>query len=674
MNLIREFFSAVKIVFLLPFSLMKIGYQRFFALGARKIILLIFAGIVLTIVTAVIFVEATSQPTFCRSCHIMEPYFVSWETSSHKDVECITCHIPPGLKGTIEGKFVAVSMLVNYTTGVYKRSKPWAEIEDQNCVTSKCHESRELVGSIEWKKGIKFNHEHHLSHEVRNKQLRCTSCHGQIVQGAHITVTETTCFLCHFKNIEVLPTTELASKNNESVYRKAETVQCIQCHTAPVKVAGKPDPIFDHTEWIEKNVDCKQCHGSMKVGNGEVPHERCNICHASRDHLERINEIEFMHQKHVTERKVDCQNCHLNIQHVNLSQATTSITDCRSCHSDLHSASELLFRGTGGMEIAEQPDVMWKAGLHCGSCHNHPINQSHFVSRKPEVANCTPCHDANYRKLVAQWKNSFRIKEDQASAKLQTAKSMNVVSAENISSAEINIRLVREGGGWHNPKYANALLLKSEQLLNPSYKEATNTQQKPSGDLSSSKCMDCHTGIDAVRVVVNQRTFPHDAHLKKTLNCNDCHSISEHGVTLVKGKDCITCHHSTATNEETCRHCHSAQRAMYIGTANTGKPLPSVMAEAGVECSACHQTGKDIVRPSAQQCGDCHDGSYVEMGLGWQKQTLELLEQVRKISPSRLTMNARKNFLAVENDGSNGAHNPELSEKLLKEILNSKTN
>ena len=34
----------------------------------------------------------------------------------------------------------------------------------------------------------------------RGKKLRCTSCHSQIVQGSHMSVTTSTCFLCHFKD------------------------------------------------------------------------------------------------------------------------------------------------------------------------------------------------------------------------------------------------------------------------------------------------------------------------------------------------------------------------------------------------------------------------------------------------------------------------------------------
>ena len=35
----------------------------------------------------------TSQSSFCNSCHIMDSYYASWETSKHSDVSCIDCHL-----------------------------------------------------------------------------------------------------------------------------------------------------------------------------------------------------------------------------------------------------------------------------------------------------------------------------------------------------------------------------------------------------------------------------------------------------------------------------------------------------------------------------------------------------------------------------------------------------
>ena len=47
-------------------------------------------------------------------------------------------------------------------------------------------------------KNVLFSHPSHIERMKRQKQLRCTTCHSQIVQGAHMTVTDVECFICHF--------------------------------------------------------------------------------------------------------------------------------------------------------------------------------------------------------------------------------------------------------------------------------------------------------------------------------------------------------------------------------------------------------------------------------------------------------------------------------------------
>ena len=88
--------------------------------------------------------------------------------------------------------------LLKYVTATRARG-PSAEIPDASCLRSGCHETRLLSGRVDFH-GIPFDHTPHLEEGRRGKTLRCTSCHSQIVQGSHMTVTTTTCFLCHFKD------------------------------------------------------------------------------------------------------------------------------------------------------------------------------------------------------------------------------------------------------------------------------------------------------------------------------------------------------------------------------------------------------------------------------------------------------------------------------------------
>ena len=106
------------------------GYRRF----------LLFTGLwfgVLVILLAVS-AEYTSRPSFCPTCHYMEPFYQSWKTSTHNKVECVQCHFEPGLEGKIKGKLNGLVQIVNYMSSTYKKRKPWADIPDNTCTRSGC--------------------------------------------------------------------------------------------------------------------------------------------------------------------------------------------------------------------------------------------------------------------------------------------------------------------------------------------------------------------------------------------------------------------------------------------------------------------------------------------------------------------------------------------------------
>ncbi len=51
---------------------------------------------------------------------------------------------------------------------------------------------------------------------------------------------------------------------------------------------------FEHNLAYEKGVDCSSCHADLIRGTGEVPVERCGVCHNRESDLKRINEHEFL--------------------------------------------------------------------------------------------------------------------------------------------------------------------------------------------------------------------------------------------------------------------------------------------------------------------------------------------------------------------------------------------
>ena len=172
--------------------------------------------------------------------------------------------------------------------------RPAAEIPDASCLRSGCHETRLLTGRVDFH-GIPFDHAPHLNETRAGKQFRCTSCHSQIVQGKHMTVTTSTCFLCHFKD----------QPFNEG-FPPAPTATRFPTGTFDLGGGVK----FTHDLAYEKGVDCIYCHRDVIRGNGEVPRERCLSCHNREGDLARFSDHVFIHAKHVTEHKVDCLQCH----------------------------------------------------------------------------------------------------------------------------------------------------------------------------------------------------------------------------------------------------------------------------------------------------------------------------------------------------------------------------
>ena len=245
---------------------------------------------------------------------------------------------------------------------------------------SGCHETRLLSGRVDFQ-GIPFDHAPHLGNLRRGKQLRCTSCHSQIVQGAHMTVTASTCYLCHFKG----------EFFNEGLGT------CTRCHQIPEQEFDLGGGVkFTHELAFEKGIDCASCHSDLIRGNGEVPVERCTVCHNRPDDLKHINDGTFMHQMHVTDHHVDCLSCHLQIHHTrDPHYIASAAANCASCHTNPHQAQVAVLTGTGARSIPDRLTGMAAVRITCTTCHtSENVSGEGTVLMKASLQLCTSCHDA----------------------------------------------------------------------------------------------------------------------------------------------------------------------------------------------------------------------------------------------------------------------------------------
>ncbi len=392
----------------------------------------------------------TSRPEFCRSCHNMEPYYVSWKESSHSHVSCVKCHFPPGVGEKIRGKMLGLVQLAKYVTSS-EGPRPAAEVPDASCLRSGCHEERLLAGKVDFN-GVPFDHAPHLNHVQRGKQLRCTSCHSQIVQGSHMTVTTTTCFLCHFKDQHF----------NQGLGT------CTRCHQIPTQEFDLGSgATFNHDLAFTRGVNCTSCHGDLTRGKGEVPHERCVVCHNRQHDLERISDMEFMHQKHVTDHKVDCLECHLEIKHAaDPLRLEHAATDCISCHPDQHRNQINMFEGIGGKTAPDTPNAMVGARITCASCHQtKEVTSKGAVLWAASTKTCAQCHDNSTIDRLWSIHESLRASLDSIGACVANLR-LNLDSldaersagmSEQIDDIESDLQFLRIGNGIHNIHYASTL-------------------------------------------------------------------------------------------------------------------------------------------------------------------------------------------------------------------------
>ncbi len=643
----------------------------------RALFVVMAAGLLSVGLLGFVAVEQTAQPAFCGSCHNMVPYIDTWKNSAHADVACIECHYEPGSLETMEGKFKAITQVAKYVTST--ESKPYAEVSDQSCLRSGCHSVPSLEGPIQFGR-IAFEHRDHVLEVRRGRQLQCTSCHSHVLEGEHFNVSEAVCFACHFKP--------------EDDGRLPEHSDCQICHGPPkdeILVAGKP---FVHSEFTGRGVRCQQCHTSVVKGKGEVREERCHTCHEEEGHLERISDVPFMHEQHVTSHKVECFQCHDEIRHGLLPHDPfeSGANDCRSCHDQAHDPGMLVLAGTGAVGVEDRPSRMSETMVDCLSCHTGFGATGEGAHDKPDhaaasaatEADCFHCHGTAFAGMLGRWQSTVTGQVERLTPLLEASATDDPALAPELAAARKNLALIRRdpSRGAHNPAYSMAVARDvaaridrvQEALGLPTAGQAAAGLPVASAD----GCADsCHMGIEETATVrLEDRLFPHRKHLLDAgLDCSQCHSSTEHGMPAFPRQDCASCHHEPAEErpEQDCADCHTVQAGMFAGEIEGFEGYPSMMPD--LSCSDCHGEADDLMVPDGDTCVMCHDEDYLEYFEDWRTTTAEALAELEEAlrsaggaDPAALER-ARRALQLIRTDGSGGAHNNGLAESILAEGL-----
>ena len=600
------------------------------------------------IILIAVLLHATANYRFCGLCHNMGTYIESWKQSTHKDVSCLECHFEPGLWGELTGKWKAQTHVVMQITGTAP-PRPHTEISDASCLREGCHSTQDLRKSKITYKGVVFSHDTHLSELRRGKKLKCVSCHSQIVQGKHLTVTESTCFTCHF-------------------YKKNEypgMAKCQLCHPqtkTKVFIDANENLPFRHKGYVDRGVQCQQCHFDIIFGEGGMKDNICVQCHAEPKILQSKYTSEEIHSNHVSLHKVECFRCHATINHFiprpegsplagKKQVVKTALagyhydSNCIKCHSmDEHNAKRNMFMGKGMKDLPDLPSPMFLAHLDCASCHIALSNSegiSKGIKRKgfeEIIKSCSECHGPGYDDMARHWKKLLTAETDKTEKALLKARNSITASRNSarfgqaeqlLEQADNYLQFTQNGRGLHNIDYALKLLVKSQEKIQealamviPDYigKKITS----PTG--CTQLCHNCVECIETKPVPFGNVQFPHDVHVAdEGMACLDCHTPREkHGHTLMKG--CSNCHHGSGMGSVLCEDCHTASFNLYKGQNACDEVSCDVRGTANpmdkeVTCQDCHTQVIDEKETTLagikETCIECHDSSYGPMVDDW---------------------------------------------------------
>ncbi|HZK48677.1 MAG TPA: cytochrome c3 family protein, partial [Thermoleophilia bacterium] len=250
----------------------------------KRIAWIALSGLVLLAFVTVLGFRETSKPSFCSSCHMIEPYKASWDTSTHAavGVGCVDCHFEPGAVGYTKGKLYSFIKLTQFAAGSTEK-KPEAGKLVLGAACIQCHDyvrnpddPRYPTGIIV--EGITFPHQFH----VDEANLLCSDCHSGIVHGSALVGAEkpqaaadpSFCNTCHTGDFAPILFTAIESAGRE--HPGAPKIDVNVWRNIHWRVAGAP-AVVDGVQYdkIEKDT-CLACHQEPTVAKA------CKSCHAAR--------------------------------------------------------------------------------------------------------------------------------------------------------------------------------------------------------------------------------------------------------------------------------------------------------------------------------------------------------------------------------------------------------
>lgn len=483
-------------------------------LGLRTWRRRVLAGLGLFVVFSIGSVEATSQSWFCNSCHIMNPYYSSWKSGAHKGVDCVKCHITPGMDSFLAAKLNGLGQVVDDV--LYRTStKSSASVSQLACTRSGCHDINK-VAQTEKKDGpFKYKHQKHLGLLYQGIPLQCSTCHSHVKGDKHFEVNTGICVTCHLLEPERDPIPATAAGPRQVIrlvvresasmstatgetkpttpvpeapanHEKVAPATCTTCHNPPQGILERGGLKVDHAKYLSYGALCESCHRNVTATPEPIDDGRCLECHNFG--IERALPTVEMHSVHSQGRhKIECFSCHGTVLHGPSAQlASQQVFDCRRCHSDQHNIQRATYLSAGPVAnhapVAGQVSPMFLAHVDCTGCHikkrpleSNPSSGARVAVAVPEA--CDRCHKQGLgAQMIPLWQKTTRTLYDQVAADIDAGQAAGA-QKELLDECRSLLEMIRVDGSWgvHNPRYTQQVLEEARQKLRAAL--GTNTKE-----------------------------------------------------------------------------------------------------------------------------------------------------------------------------------------------------
>ncbi len=366
----------------------------------------------------------TSTPEFCKSCHIMQPEYATWQASSHSQISCVECHVDSGLVNEMKHKVVATKELYMYVTKTYELPIRMTEdIPDNRCL--KCHSTKRPVSPSY--QGL------YIPHDKHNKAgVGCIKCHSGVAHGK---ITEQGLTMggnfnswtkaAGYKVMTAKNTSPRMDLCMDCHGRRGVSVSCETCHGGDnMKPETHREVSFKtkHGQLAKKNIQyCNTCHAYIKapgVTSVDMPqqedavakyldsldagaeansyanyaktNEYCVACHKKRPFTHDDN-WPIKHGQVAQKNSESCLICHSPRSDV---KGTTQTAACASCHPSIHNG--IPWRKSHPIEIPQRYTTLEPRCFQCHvketciGCHRSsgpetkPVSNK-VVGNKPQV-------------------------------------------------------------------------------------------------------------------------------------------------------------------------------------------------------------------------------------------------------------------------------------------------